>query len=92
MFSTLSNPLGLLFVIIVLIGGQSQALNVVLTNDDGWATANIRAQFDALNSAGFNVRRSVSRVINYSLSPRSSFRLLQMTCQILDPRTLRRHR
>jgi len=28
---------------------------IVLTNDDGWATANIRAQNSALISAGFNV-------------------------------------
>jgi len=31
------------------------AQNIVLTNDDGWATANIRAQFDTLASAGFDV-------------------------------------
>ncbi len=29
---------------------------IVLTNDDGWATANIRAQDTALTTAGFNVR------------------------------------
>lgn len=28
---------------------------IVLTNDDGWATANIRAQDTALTSAGFSV-------------------------------------
>ncbi|GJF00480.1 SurE-like protein [Phanerochaete sordida] len=32
-----------------------QCQNIVLTNDDGWATAQIRAQNDALNAAGFNV-------------------------------------
>ncbi|EMD35012.1 hypothetical protein CERSUDRAFT_125001 [Gelatoporia subvermispora B] len=31
------------------------AQNIVLTNDDGWATANIRAQFESLTSAGFDV-------------------------------------
>jgi len=35
----------------VLAGGQ----NVLQTNDDGWAVANIRALNDALNAAGFNV-------------------------------------
>ena len=30
--------------------------NVILTNDDGWAVAQIRAQRDALVDAGFNVR------------------------------------
>lgn len=34
----------------------AQCQNIVLTNDDGWATAQIRAQDDALNAAGFNVR------------------------------------
>ncbi|KAJ7717585.1 survival protein sure-like phosphatase/nucleotidase [Mycena metata] len=31
------------------------AKNLVLTNDDGWAVAQIRAQDDALNAAGYNV-------------------------------------
>lgn len=30
--------------------------NILLTNDDGWATAQIRAQNDALLDAGFHVR------------------------------------
>lgn len=28
---------------------------IVLTNDDGWAVAQVRAQDDALKAAGFNV-------------------------------------
>ena len=28
---------------------------IVLTNDDGWAVAQIRAQFDSLEDAGYNV-------------------------------------
>ena len=41
----------------LLLYAASAALsqNVILTNDDGWAVAQIRAQFDALNAAGFNV-------------------------------------
>ena len=41
-----------------LLCAASAALsqNVILTNDDGWAVAQIRAQFDALNAAGFSVR------------------------------------
>lgn len=31
-------------------------LKVVLTNDDGWAVAQIRSDYDALRAAGFNVR------------------------------------
>lgn len=34
----------------------AQSQNIVLTNDDGWAVAQIRAQNDALKAAGFNVR------------------------------------
>jgi hypothetical protein len=31
-----------------------QAVNVVLTNDDGWAVAIVRAQNNALKAAGYN--------------------------------------
>ena len=37
------------------LAALAQCQNIVLTNDDGWATAQIRAQNDALNAAGFNV-------------------------------------
>lgn len=30
-------------------------VKIVHTNDDGWAVANVRAQFSALVDAGFNV-------------------------------------
>ncbi len=46
-----------LFVTVVLaislLGGS--ATNIVMTNDDGWATAQIRAEYAALKSAGYNV-------------------------------------
>jgi len=32
-----------------------QAQNIILTNDDGWAVAQVRAQFSQLQSSGFNV-------------------------------------
>ena len=44
-----------LVFLIACLAAAVQAQNVVLTNDDGWATANIRAQDSALTSAGFNV-------------------------------------
>lgn len=34
---------------------QASALNVLLSNDDGWAGAQIRAQFNAIESAGMTV-------------------------------------
>ena len=34
---------------------HAAAKKIVLTNDDGWAVAQIRAQFDALEAAGFDV-------------------------------------
>jgi 5'-nucleotidase len=37
----------------LLVAGQ--ATNIVLTNDDGWAAAIIRAQYDALVAAGNSV-------------------------------------
>ena len=36
------------------------ATRIVLTNDDGWATAQIRAQYDMLWAAGYEVRDSHS--------------------------------
>ncbi|KAH9916245.1 sure-like protein [Epithele typhae] len=39
----------------VLISTAAAQTKVVLTNDDGWAVAQVRAQFDSLTSAGFNV-------------------------------------
>ena len=33
-----------------------QCTNILLSNDDGWAVAQIRAQRDALVDVGFNVR------------------------------------
>lgn len=34
----------------------SNAANLLLTNDDGWAVAMIRAQFEALTAASHSVR------------------------------------
>ncbi|KAI0351658.1 sure-like protein [Trametes cingulata] len=38
-----------------LFSTYTGATNVLITNDDGWATAQIRQQFDVLNSTGYNV-------------------------------------
>ena len=35
------------------------ATNIVISDDDGWATAQIRQQFDVLSNAGHNVRTTV---------------------------------
>ena len=35
------------------------ATNIVISDDDGWATAQIRQQFDVLSNAGHNVRTIV---------------------------------
>ncbi|TCD60669.1 hypothetical protein EIP91_009716 [Steccherinum ochraceum] len=43
----------LIFLSVLVSGVFSQ--NILLTNDDGWAVAQIRAQNDALKAAGFNV-------------------------------------
>lgn len=46
----------LLSVILALGSFQKvYSQNIILTNDDGWAVAQIRAQNDALIAAGFNV-------------------------------------
>lgn len=33
----------------------SSATNIVISNDDGWAVAQIRAEYAALKTAGYNV-------------------------------------
>ena len=33
----------------------ASAQNLVISNDDGWATAQIRAQYEALTDAGYDV-------------------------------------
>ncbi|KAI0789179.1 sure-like protein [Abortiporus biennis] len=54
--STKKSVLTLLFLgVISAISAPTSAPKVVLTNDDGWATAQIRAQYNALTAAGFNV-------------------------------------
>lgn len=60
--------------------------NLVLTNDDGWAVAQIRAQFEALDDAGFEVcsYTMTFRVFTYSdIVRRSSCRRPLRTCPAL---------
>ena len=40
---------------LVLLTISSFAQKIILSNDDGWAVAQIRAQNTALRAAGFNV-------------------------------------
>lgn len=35
---------------------QVASQRIVLTNDDGWAVAQIRAEFETLSGAGYDVR------------------------------------
>lgn len=55
----LSN-IGFTVILLVLFGFQTSSATVrkkvVLTNDDGWAVAIVRAQNSALKEAGFDVR------------------------------------
>ncbi len=41
-----------------LLNPPNGAHKILLTNDDGWAVAQIRAEYNALNAAGYDVRRS----------------------------------
>lgn len=43
------------FLSLPLIFTYAAATKIIISNDDGWATAQIRQQFDALTSAGHNV-------------------------------------
>ena len=40
---------------------------IVLTNDDGWAVAQIRAEFEALDNVGYDVRSSPSAVLKVDI-------------------------
>ena len=42
---------------------QTTGTKVVLTNDDGWAVANVRALFQALVNAGYNVCNQFSVIV-----------------------------
>ena len=41
---------------LALLIASARALNIVLSNDDGWAVANIRAAYQTLADAGHSVR------------------------------------
>ncbi|EJD37233.1 5'/3'-nucleotidase sure family protein [Auricularia subglabra TFB-10046 SS5] len=41
--------------VVLLAVSAAQAVNILMGNDDGWATSNIRAMFNALDEAGHNV-------------------------------------
>lgn len=43
------------FILPLLAGAVRRGTKIVLTNDDGWAVAQIRAQNDALIAAGYDV-------------------------------------
>lgn len=45
-------PLSITVSLICLV---ASAQKILLTNDDGWAVAQIRAQFSALENAGYDV-------------------------------------
>lgn len=46
---------GALALASALVLVRAQRTNILITNDDGWAVANVRAQNDALKAAGYDV-------------------------------------
>lgn len=56
----------ILFVVFLVfsVPARGKLSKIVLTNDDGWAVAQIRAQRDALTSAGFDVCPKMPCVIS----------------------------
>jgi 5'-nucleotidase len=57
------NAICLAALIIVV---SAQTTKIVLTNDDGWAVAQIRAQNDALKAAGYDVRFAFEQEITFA--------------------------
>lgn len=52
--STLTD-LAMRFDILALLPLAAQAVNIISSNDDGWAEVNIRAMFESLGGAGHSV-------------------------------------
>ena len=48
-------------LVALILPAHAKISNLVLTNDDGWAVANIRAQNDALRAAGYDVGAALIR-------------------------------
>lgn len=46
----------LLVCLSILFASTAYAQKLVLTNDDGWATAQIRKQYQSLKAANYDVR------------------------------------
>ena len=51
----LLRTLGLVYLPLFMTSITTRAQNIVLTNDDGWATAQIWLQFNALQAADYNM-------------------------------------
>ena len=45
-------------VLLAMLGTVGSAQRIAISNDDGWATAQVRAEFNALNAAGYDVHPS----------------------------------
>jgi hypothetical protein len=45
--------------VLVVLATVASAQRIVLTNDDGWAVAQIRAEYNALQAAGYEVCHSL---------------------------------
>lgn len=63
----------------------SSAVKVVLTNDDGWATAQIRAQYEALTAAGYDVSPSGLQAHYFKLTWLACLRLYSPVPHITNP-------
>ena len=55
------------YLLVAWASGTRAQTKVVLTNDDGWATANIRQQYTSLTEAGYNVSLPSSASIFFLL-------------------------
>ncbi|KAH9948082.1 sure-like protein [Amylocystis lapponica] len=52
-------------VFVLCLVSAVRPYNIVLTNDDGWATASIRGQYAALTNAGYNGYNASDTRLNY---------------------------
>ena len=52
--------------VLVALVARATAINVIMSNDDGWASCNIRASYKELGRAGFNVRFGDDRAARFA--------------------------
>lgn len=87
LFEAVMKHTGALALASALVLVRAQRTNILITNDDGWTVANVRAQNDALKAAGYDVsclRCCPSRSYHCGLLPFPRYFELPRSRQVWD--------